>query len=81
MKVYLEIIALCKVREALLEAYRVTALESILRDAWAYEKVIKDSFYKLPQIEQETVDIEACGDYFYVEVVRYCQITLADGLK
>ena len=81
MKVYLEIIALCKVREALLEAYRITALESILRDAWAYEKVIKDICSKLPQIDQEVVSIEACGDTFYVEVVRYCQITLADSLK
>jgi len=81
MKVYLEIIALCKVREALIEAYRVTGLESILRDTWAYETVIKELFHKLPSAGREDIDTELAHDYFYQEVVRYCQITLADGLK
>ncbi len=79
MKIYLEIIALCEVREAQLKAYRITGLESILHGARTYEKIIKERFNR---VQKQTAGgpVDTDRDSFYVEVARYCQITLADLL-
>lgn len=80
MKVYLEIIALCEVREAQLRAYRITGLESILHDAHTYEKCIKERFNGVQLQTAGDIPIDTDHDSFYAEVARYCQITLADLL-